>query len=205
MKIVFATANPHKLQEVNAICKNAEVEFILPQKDFNPVEDGNTFEENSLIKANAVKGFCKKNNINKIIVADDSGLMVDVLGGEPGVYSARYAVDHAGDELGDHANNEKLLGKLKDYKPEEKTSRFVSAIACVFPDGREIVCEGKCEGMILTDYRGDGGFGYDPLFYVPSIGKTFAEMTQEEKNSVSHRANAMKLFAKEFIKAINEN
>ena len=91
MKIVFATANPHKLQEVNAICKNAEVEFILPQKDFNPVEDGNTFEENSLIKANAVLDFCIEKAINYPIITDDAGLFVDSLNGEPGIYTARYA------------------------------------------------------------------------------------------------------------------
>ena len=204
MKVVLASRNKKKIVEMQGLlselCGKDITVLSLDDVGFygDIVEDGDTFAANALIK-------CKAPKCDYPVIADDSGLMVDVLDGEPGVYSARYAVDHAGDELGDHANNEKLLAKLKDYKPEEKTSRFVSAIACVFPDGREIVCEGRCEGMILTEYQGDGGFGYDPLFYVPSIGKTFAEMTQEEKNSVSHRANAMKLFAKEFIKAINEN
>ncbi|MBR6513862.1 MAG: RdgB/HAM1 family non-canonical purine NTP pyrophosphatase [Clostridia bacterium] len=204
MKVVLASRNNHKIVEMQGLLSKlcGEDITVLSLDDIGFTgdieENGTTFAENALIK-------CRAPKCDLPVIADDSGLMVDVLDGEPGVYSARYAVDHAGDELGDHANNEKLLAKLEGYRPEEKTSRFVSAVACVFPDGRHIVCEGKCEGMILTEYRGTGGFGYDPLFYVPQIGKTFAEMTQEEKNSVSHRANAMKLFAAEFKKAINEN
>ena len=204
MKVVLASRNKNKIVEMQGLLSKlcGEDITVLSLDDVgyhgDIIEDGDTFAANALIK-------CRAPECEYPVIADDSGLMVDVLDGEPGVYSARYAVDHVGDELGDHANNEKLLGKLKGFKPEEKTARFVSAIACVFPDGRELVCEGKCEGMMLTEYKGNGGFGYDPLFYVPSIGKTFAEMTQEEKNSVSHRANAMKLFAVKFKQALNEN
>lgn len=202
MNIVLASRNKNKIVEMqallNELCDTDITVLSLDDVGYHGdiEENGATFGENALIKARAPKSPYP-------VVADDSGLMVDVLDGEPGVYSARYAVEHADGKSGDDANNEKLLKKLENYKPEEKTAAFVSAIGCVFPDGKEILCEGRCEGMMLTEYRGDGGFGYDPLFYVPAIGKTFAEMTAEEKNCISHRANAMRAFAKEFNKYIN--
>lgn len=201
LKVVLASRNKNKIVEMQLLLSQllGEDISVLSLDDVGYYtdieEDGKTFAENALIKAKAP--CCEFP-----VIADDSGLEVDVLSGEPGVYSARYAVEHADGKSGDDANNEKLLEKLQGFKPEEKTAAFVSAIACVFPDGREIVCEGRCEGMMLTEYRGSGGFGYDPLFFVPSIGKTFAEMTQEEKNTVSHRANAMRKFAVEFAKVL---
>ncbi|MBR5187247.1 MAG: RdgB/HAM1 family non-canonical purine NTP pyrophosphatase, partial [Clostridia bacterium] len=153
------------------------------------VEDGETFEDNALIKARTVA------KLGYIGVADDSGLCVDALNGEPGVYSARYAGGHD-----DVDNNRKLLENMKDVPTEKRGAHFVSVIACVFPDGREIVARGECPGTMLFDYRGNGGFGYDPLFLYEPMGKTFAEMNAEEKNAISHRARAMEAFAKLFAK-----
>ena len=130
-------------------------------------------------------------------VADDSGLQVEALGGAPGIYSARYAGENASDR-----DLYELLLKNMQGK-ENRKARFVSSIACVFPDGTRLAAEGYCEGEILTEPRGQGGFGYDPVFYVPQMGKTMAEMTGEEKNSVSHRGNALRLFKErleEYIK-----
>jgi XTP/dITP diphosphohydrolase len=130
-------------------------------------------------------------------IADDSGLVVDALGGDPGIYSARYAGEHGNDK----ANNDKLLENMKGVV--NRKAAFVCSIACVFPDNSDpIVVEGKIEGEILMSPLGDGGFGYDPLFWVSSLGKSLAEATPEEKNAISHRANALKEFAKEFSKRI---
>ena len=154
-------------------------------------ENGETFEQNALIKARAAaeSGF--------IGVGDDSGLCVDALDGAPGVYSARYAGDHGDDE----ANNDLLLKNLEGR--EDRSARFVCCIACVFPQSmgyEPIVVQGKVEGEIIKERRGCGGFGYDPLFYVPSLDKTLSEITPKEKNAISHRGNAIKHFAKELSK-----
>ena len=129
-------------------------------------------------------------------IADDSGLAVDALNGAPGVYSARYAGEH-GD---DHKNNMLLLENIREVPDEKRTTQFVSVIACAFPDNTHtpIVCRGECPGTILHAYRGNGGFGYDPLFYYEPFGKTYAEMVPEEKNKISHRANAMAKFIAAF-------
>ncbi|MBR5514697.1 MAG: XTP/dITP diphosphatase [Clostridia bacterium] len=196
MKVVLASGNINKIKEMQVLlCELCEKEItVLSLKDIgfydDIVEDGDSFTANALIKAKA------PNSSEYPVIADDSGLMVDALKGEPGIYSARYA----GEECNDEKNNEKLLQKLKNTSDADKTARFVSAIACVFPNGDQITAEGVCEGIILNEYRGNGGFGYDPLFYVPEIGKTFAEMNSEEKNSCSHRGKAMRKFAKEFAK-----
>jgi len=200
-RIVMASNNRHKIKEIeaflHALCPN--------DRDGNPfeilsladigytddiVEDGETFEENALIKARTVAG------LGFIGIADDSGLCVDALGGEPGVYSARYAGGHD-----DADNNRKLLEKMKDVPAAERGAHFVSVIACVFPDGRELVARGECPGTMLFEYRGNGGFGYDPLFLYEPMGKTFAQMNAEEKNAISHRARAMEKFAKLFKEA----
>ena len=125
-------------------------------------------------------------------IADDSGLCVDALGGEPGIYSARYASED-GENSDDTKNNEKLLSKLDKIPENERTARFVSALCFIDADGTEVSAIGKCEGIITREARGEGGFGYDPLFFFPSFGKTFGELTAEEKNEVSHRANAVKV------------
>ncbi len=196
MKILLASHNKNKIAELQSLMNtvSADCEVIsLSEIGFHEeiIEDGDTFEANALIKSR------KGAELGYITVADDSGLMVDALGGAPGVYSARYA----GEVCDNAANNEKLLKELSVFPSNERTARFVSVVTCSFPDGREdIVVRGECPGMIISEYRGTEGFGYDPLFLYEPMGKTFAEMTPEEKNSVSHRGMAMNKFAKEFAK-----
>lgn len=196
MKILLASHNKNKIAELEAllktVCADAEV-VSLSDVGFTDeiVEDGTTFEENALIKARTGA------RLGYITVADDSGLMVDALGGAPGVYSARYA----GEDGNTEKNNAKLLAALQGVPQDKRTAHFVSVVACVFPDGREdIVVRGECPGEILTSPRGKTGFGYDPLFWYAPFGKTYAEMTAEEKNSISHRGVAMQAFAKAFAK-----
>ena len=197
MKIVVASNNSHKIAEIEAFLRkyrpSAEL-MSLSDIGFTDeiVEDGKTFEENALIKAHAVSKF------GYISIADDSGLMVDALDGAPGIYSARFA----GEPCDDAKNNEKLLHELDGLAREKRGAKFVSVIACVLPSGKEIVARGECRGEILTEYRGSGGFGYDPLFYYEPLGKTYAEMTADEKNSVSHRARSLEAFAKIFSKEV---
>ena len=191
MKIVLASRNKKKKAELQTLLskfiENIEIISLDDVGIYGEIEeDGATFEENALIKARAAA------ESGYIGVGDDSGLMVDALGGAPGVYSARYAGDHGNDE----ANNDLLLKNLEDK--DDRSARFVCCIACVFPEkyGFEpIVVKGFAEGQILRERQGNGGFGYDPLFYFPQFGKTLAEVTPEEKNSVSHRGNAIAAFA----------
>lgn len=196
MKILLASHNKNKIAELEAllktVCADAEV-VSLSDVGFTDeiIEDGTTFEENALIKARTGA------RLGYITVADDSGLMVDALGGAPGVYSARYA----GEDGNTEKNNAKLLAALQGVPQDKRTAHFVSVVACVFLDGREdIVVRGECPGEILTSPRGKTGFGYDPLFWYAPFGKTYAEMTAEEKNSISHRGVAMQAFAKAFAK-----
>lgn len=195
VKILLATGNPHKARELSAMLSGCDVE-VLTLKDVGfageIIEDGETFEENAEIKARAAA------SLGYIGVGDDSGLCVDFLGGAPGVYSARYA----GEPCDNSKNNEKLLSEMAGVPEDKRGAKFVCVICCVFPDGRKIVSIGECPGRILTSYAGSGGFGYDPLFYCTERGKSYAEMTEEEKNSVSHRARAMKGFLDKFISEI---
>jgi len=157
-------------------------------------ENGTTFAENALIKAQAIAA------LGYVALADDSGLAVDALDGAPGVHSARYAGVHGDDA----ANNRKLLAALADRS--DRTASFVSVFACAFPDGRApIVAEGRVTGEILRAPRGNGGFGYDPLFYYPPLEKSFAELSGEEKNAISHRGAAVRAFAALFARANKEN
>lgn len=188
MEIVLASRNAHKIKELQTIlCESLGEVRILSLDEAGILdeieENGETFAENALIKARAAA------KSGKAGIGDDSGLCVNALGGAPGVYSARYAGEH-GD---DGANNQKLQRELSDKS--DRSAYFVSAVACVFPDGREIVVEGRTEGVILTEARGTGGFGYDPYFFYEPFGKTFSEMTAEEKNSVSHRGKAVRALA----------
>ena len=193
MKIVLASSNKNKIKELRAILSEIlgdDIE-VLSLKDVGIteeiVEDGNSFEENALIKARAAA------KSGMIGIGDDSGLTVEALDGAPGIYSARYAGEHGNDEL----NNRLLLENMKGIA--NRKASFVCCIACAFPDGREdIVVNGYIHGEILETQKGDGGFGYDPLFYVKEFDKTLAELTSEEKNKVSHRANALQAFAKIF-------
>lgn len=198
IKFLLATHNQNKLREFRIIMQEhlTEIgEFELYSLDDigcfeDVVEDGTTFEENAMIKAKvgAALGY--------ICFADDSGLAVDALGGAPGIYSARYSGGHGNDE----DNNQFLLKNLDPH--EDRHAKYVCAIACAFPAGEEFVVRGECHGEILREYRGNAGFGYDPLFYVPELQKTFAEATLEEKNKISHRGVATRLFVKELIKRL---
>lgn len=185
MDFLIATHNMKKRDELQRILSPLGVHVLTADEagvDLTDVEEtGTTFEENALLKA---RSGCKEGKMP--CIADDSGLCVDALDGAPGVYSARFAGEHGNDDK----NNEKLLSLLSDVPPEKRTARFVSTVACVFPDGRELVVRGECEGKIGYEKRGENGFGYDPLFYVGE--RTFAEFTPEAKDAVSHRGNALR-------------
>lgn len=187
MEVVVVTSNLHKLNEIRHILDSKKIRLLslkeIQLEGVEIVEDGDTFEENALIKARKI---CTLTD--KICIADDSGLVVDILKGEPGIFSARYAGGHGDDE----ANNEKLLNKLKPYGEELRIASFVSAIAIVFPNGEEKTFLGVTKGRIGFEKKGNNGFGYDPLFIVDGIDKTYAEMEESQKNKVSHRYRAIK-------------
>lgn len=184
-KIVFATGNEGKMREVRLILKDLGL-LVLSMKEagvsLDIEENGTTFAENAMIKAKAVW-----QQTGGIVLADDSGLVVDYLGGEPGVYSARYL----GEDTSYEIKNQAIIDRLADAKEEERTARFVSAIAAVLPDGSELVTEGTVEGLIAHEPAGNGGFGYDPIFYLPEYGVTSAEIPIEKKNEISHRGKAL--------------
>ena len=199
MKIVVATKNAHKVKELSEMLALDGLSLVtLSDMGFTGEieENGSTFAENALIKARTAARL-----YGLPALADDSGLCVDALDGEPGIYSARYA-SADGENASDAANVEKLLEKLKSIPSGERTARFVCAIALVTPDGSEKVVTGACEGVITSEVRGKGGFGYDPVFYYVPYCKTFGEATEEEKNKVSHRANAVRLIREELLKLL---
>lgn len=185
--IVAATKNRHKIREIEAITSEFGMSIISRDEagvpDIEVVEDGETFEENSYKKAYEIMKLC-----GRVTIADDSGLVVDCLDGAPGVYSARFA----GIDGDDDANNRKLTELIKDVPYEKRTARFVSVITMVFPDGDTVVARGEVEGHLLTEARGREGFGYDPLFVPAGYDRTFGELAPGIKNSISHRANALK-------------
>lgn len=190
MRMLAATNNKHKLEEIRDILKEIDIEVISLQDagiDIDVEENGETFVENALIKAREIAKLTEL-----AVIADDSGLEVFSINGEPGVKSARYS--GAEGEQKDKKNNEKLLKKLENVPDEERGARFVSVIASVFPDGREITAEGYVYGRIGYEEKGCFGFGYDPLFIVDDYGITMAEMEPEMKNKTSHRANALKAY-----------
>ena len=184
--IVAASRNRHKIEEIEAITKKFGMRIISrDEAGIPPVEieeDGQTFEENSFKKASEIMKLC-----GQITLADDSGLMVDYLNGAPGVYSARFA----GEDGKDAKNNEKLLKLMEGVPADKRTAKFVSVITMVYPDGTVLTARGECPGTILTAPAGDGGFGYDPLFVPEGYEKTFAQLTADEKNAISHRAVAL--------------
>lgn len=195
MNFVLATNNMKKLAEMQRILSPLGINVVTAKmlgitlEDVE--EDGETFEDNAKIKARAA---CKETNLPAI--ADDSGLCVDYLDGAPGIFSARFAGDHGNDEL----NNDLLLEKLEGVPIEERSAHYVCAICCTFPDGREIVVRGECNGVIGFERDGNEGFGYDPLFLVD--GKAFGRFTAEEKDKISHRGNALRLLCKELEKCL---
>ena len=185
-KIILSSGNKHKINEITDILKNMPFDVVskdeLGYKDFDVVEDGSTLEENAFKKAEELQ-----RKVKGIVIADDTGLFVDALEGEPGVYSARYA----GESVSYKDNNNLLLKNLKNVPMEKRTAKFKTFIAVIFEDGKRIMAEGTCSGKIAFEERGENGFGYDPLFIVDGVNKTFAEMTEEEKNKISHRAKAL--------------
>lgn len=186
MKLIIASNNAHKVSEIKAILGCFYDEILSLREagiDMDVVEDTNTFEGNALKKAREVFAVADAN----AVLSDDSGLMVDALGGAPGVYSARYA----GEGHDDAANNAKLLDALRDVPDEKRTARFCTSVALIRKGMPAVTANGSVEGRILRSSQGENGFGYDPLFYYEPLKKSFAQLTPEEKNSVSHRRRAL--------------
>lgn len=184
--IIFATTNEGKMREVRMILQDLEANVISLKEagiDIDIEEDGTTFEENAIIKVKAIRPYT-----DGIILADDSGLEVDYLGGEPGVHSARYM----GKDTSYEVKNRKIIELLKNVEVERRSARFVCAIAASLPDGTVLTSRGTIEGRIAYEPAGTGGFGYDPIVYVPELGETTAELTPEQKNLVSHRGKALR-------------
>lgn len=195
MKFILASQNQHKLVEMQNILSAHGVEVVLQSElglHVEVEETGATFAENAMLKAKAVMAAS-----GLPAIADDSGVCVDALNGAPGVYSARYG----GPELDDVGRYRLLLENMRGAR--DRTAHFTSAIACAFPNGDTIEAEGICPGMIAYAPQGDGGFGYDPVFFLPGLKKTFAELTPEEKNAISHRGNALKKFKTELESYFN--
>jgi len=189
MRVVLASKNPHKLVEISKITEKFGIELVLQSAlgvDIDVEETGTTFEENSLLKAEAVM---KATGLPAL--ADDSGIAVDALNGEPGIYSARYGFD---DTLDDWGRLQLLLKNTEHIPDGQRQAKFVCVITFVTPEGQVIQARGEIRGELTREPAGENGFGYDPIFYYPPLGKTTAELTAEEKNAVSHRANALKLF-----------
>ncbi|MCI9337144.1 MAG: XTP/dITP diphosphatase [Lachnospiraceae bacterium] len=194
-RLIFATGNEGKMREIRDILADTYPE-ILSMKEAgirtDIMEDGKTYEENAMIKARAVAEAAP----GELVLADDSGLEIDYLGKEPGIYSARYL----GEDTSYRVKNADLIRRLEGVPDEQRTARFVCAIAAVLPDGRELAVRATIEGRIGYEEKGNNGFGYDPIFYVPEFGKTTAELTEEEKNLVSHRGKALRRMKEELKK-----
>ena len=192
-KLIFATGNQNKMREIKAILADMDVEVLSMKEagiDIDIVEDGKTFEENALIKARVVSKAG-----NALALADDSGLEVDALNGEPGIYSARYM----GEDTSYDIKNMNIIERLEGVPDEKRTARFVCAMAAVFPDGTEQTFVKTMEGRIGYKIAGENGFGYDPIFFLPEYGKTSAEISPEEKNAISHRGKALRAM-EEYLK-----
>ena len=192
-RIVFATGNAGKMKEIRMILADLDME-IVSMKEAGIVtdidENGTTFEENAIIKAKAVAAYT-----DDIVLADDSGLEIDYLNKEPGIYSARYM----GEDTSYHIKNANLIQRLEGVPDEKRTARFVCAIAAAFPDGRRKTVRAAMEGRIGYEEKGENGFGYDPIFYLPEYGCTSAELSMEEKNRISHRGKALCLIKEELV------
>ena len=193
--VVFATGNQNKVREVRQILDGLDVE-VRTMKEMGiasePEETGETFEENAMIKAAAIADAVQ----DAIVLADDSGLEIDYLNGEPGIYSARYL----GEDTSYEVKNAKLIERLEGVPKEERTARFVCVIACILPDGSRFTTRGTIEGYIGWEPAGENGFGYDPIFYVDEYGCSTAQMTPEQKNAISHRGNALRALRLELEK-----
>ncbi|MCI8710267.1 MAG: RdgB/HAM1 family non-canonical purine NTP pyrophosphatase [Dorea sp.] len=192
-KIIFATGNEHKMAEIKMILKDVGMQ-VLSQREAgikaDVVEDGSTFEENALIKAEEIAKIARENPEfqDAVILADDSGLEIDYLNKEPGIYSARYM----GEDTSYEIKNRALLDRLAGVPDEKRTARFVCAIAAAFPDGTSRIVRGTMEGIIGHEIAGKNGFGYDPIFFLPEYGCTSAELSPEKKNELSHRGEGLR-------------
>ena len=196
MRVVLASKNAHKLEEISRITEQFGIELVLQSQlgvDLDVEENGTTFEENSLIKARAVM-----EATGLPALADDSGLAVNALNGEPGIYSARYGFDES---LDDRGRLELLLKNMESIPDGSRQAKFICVITMITPEGQIVQARGEAQGEILPYAAGSGGFGYDPIFYYPPLGKTFGEMSSREKNAVSHRAEALKLFYQKLTEA----
>jgi len=194
-KFILASNNAHKVKEIKEILKDFNLNILSLNEagiDIDVEEDGKTFEENAIIKAEAIRKMT-----NCLVLADDSGLEVDYLDKAPGIYSARFM----GEDTSYRIKNKAIIDKLAGVPDEKRTARFVCAIAAAFPDGKTITRRGTIEGIIGYEERGENGFGYDPIFFLPEYGKSTAELSPEEKNTISHRGNALRLIKE----VINEN
>lgn len=193
-RIIFATGNQDKLREIREILEDLDIE-VVSMKDAgitaDIVEDGTTFEENAIIKAKAIHELT-----GEAVMADDSGLEVDYLNKEPGVYSARYM----GEDTSYRIKNKSLVDRLEGVPDEKRTARFVCVIALVTKDGQVVTTRGNYEGIIGYEEKGENGFGYDPIFYVPEYGCYSAELSREKKNEISHRGKALRLMKDEIMK-----
>lgn len=185
-KLIFATSNQGKMKEIREILKDLDVEVLSLKEagiEADIVEDGKTFEENALIKARTIRDLT-----GYMVLADDSGLEVDALNKEPGIYSARYM----GEDTSYDIKNKNIIERLDGLEGDERSARFVCVIAAAFPDGTEETRRGTIEGQIGFEIAGENGFGYDPIFYIPEFGCTTAELSPEQKNEVSHRGKALR-------------
>ncbi len=186
-KLIFATGNEGKMKEIRMILGDLDYEILSMKEagiDVDIVEDGKTFEENAIIKATEISKIA-----GCVVLADDSGLEVDAMDKMPGIYSARYL----GEDTPYSIKNQTIIDNLAGLPDEKRTARFVCVIAAAFPDGRVVTKRGTIEGIIGYEERGENGFGYDPIFFVPEYGKTTAELSPEEKNKISHRGKALEL------------
>lgn len=203
MKIIFATGNQNKMKEIRMILQDLGME-ILSMKEagisIDIEENGATFEENAMIKASAIAELPEVKAMNAIVLADDSGLEIDHLNKEPGIRSARYA----GTDTSYLIKNNLLLSRMKGVPDEERTARFVCAIAAVFPDGEKEVVRGTMEGRVAYEIAGANGFGYDPIFYLPEYGCTSAELSPEKKNELSHRGQGLRMMRKIMEKKLQQ-
>ena len=195
MKIIFATGNQNKMKEIHMILQDLGME-ILSMKEagisIDIEENGTSFEENAMIKASAIAELPEVKAMNAIVLADDSGLEIDYLNKEPGIRSARYA----GTDTSYLIKNNLLLSRMKGVPEEERTARFVCAIAAVFPNGDKETVRGMMEGQVAYEIAGANGFGYDPIFYLPEYGCTSAELSPEKKNELSHRGQGLRMMRK---------
>lgn len=195
MKIIFATGNKNKMTEIRQILRDLGIEILSMKEagvDIDIVEDGKSFEENAMIKASAIAELPEVRAMDAIVLADDSGLEIDYLNKEPGIYSARYM----GEDTSYDIKNQALLDRLDGVPDEKRTARFVCAIAAAMPDGCCEVVRGTMEGIIGHKIAGENGFGYDPIFFLPECGCTSAELSPEKKNELSHRGEGLKKIRK---------